>query len=207
MATKPTWAQVARRKKPPAFHPMECEVNLEQFAAPLHLPPVSSRHSAFVPLPSTYKQDWAGDIVSSLPLSALGFVPRADIYLLEVCFAAVEAQQDFIANPFVCKHFTAHPLPPTGTPPTFIPIKLVNIPVLSLVALEQAICSFWSSHGEVVALAPHKYKDTPFISNCWDLVLKLSGGKTLSATPFFDLCGFKVMASWEFAFFISNTYD
>src|SRR5438128_1281954 len=196
MATKPTWAQVARRKKPTAFHPTECAVNLEQFAAPLHLPPVSSQHSAFVPLPSTYKQAWAGDIVSALPMSALGFVPRADIFLLEVCFAAAEAQQDFIANPFICKHFTAHPLPPAGTLPTFIPIKLVNVPVLSLVALEQAIRSFWSSHGEVVALAPHRYKDTPFISNRWDLVLKLSGGKTLSATPFFDLCGFKVMASW-----------
>src|SRR5438128_3655174 len=196
MATKPTWAQVARRKKPTAFHPTECAVNLEQFAAPLHLPPVSSRHSAFVPLPSTYKQAWAGDIVSALPLSALGFVPRADIFLLEVCFAAADAQQDFIANPFICKHFTAHPLPPAGTPPTFIPIKLVNIPVLSLVVLEQQLRSFWSSYGEVVAIAPHKYKDTPFISNCWDLFLKLSGGKTLSATPFVDLCGCKVMASW-----------
>src|SRR5438132_3382866 len=28
------------------------------------------------------------------------------------------------------------------------------------------------------------------------MVLKLSAGKSLSATPFFDLCGFKVLASW-----------
>src|SRR5437879_8475410 len=28
------------------------------------------------------------------------------------------------------------------------------------------------------------------------MVLKLSTGKSLSATSFFDLCGFKVMASW-----------
>src|SRR5438128_12589026 len=55
---------------------------------------------------------------------------------------------------------------------------------------------FWSPYGEVVAIALHKYKGTPFISNCWDMVLKLSAGKSLSATPFFDLCGFKVMASW-----------
>src|SRR5438128_9832802 len=185
MATKPTWAQVARKKKPTAFHPMECVVNLEQFAAPLHLPSVSSRHSAFVPLPSTYKQAWAGDIVSALPLSALGFVPRADIFLLEVCFAAADAQQEFIANPFVCKHFTAHPLPPAGTPPTFIPIKLVNVQVLSLVALEQAIRSFWSSHGEVVALAPHRYKYTLFISNRLDLVFNLFCGNTLSSITFF----------------------
>src|SRR5438128_1252192 len=141
---------------------------------------------------------WGHSVCSSSVCSWL--VPRADIFLLEVCFAAADAQQDFIANPFVCKHFTAHPLPPAGTPPTFILIKLVNVPVLSLTALEQAIRSFWSSPGEVVALAPHRYKDTPFISNHWDLVLKLSGGKTLSVTPFFDLCGFKVMTSWNFAF-------
>src|SRR5438128_12519961 len=138
---------------------------------------------------------WGYSVLSPVVCSRLCSQGRHTVYLLEVCFAAAEAQQDFIANPFVCKYFTAHPLPPTGTPPTFISIKLVNVPVLSLVALEQAICSFWSSHGEVVALAPHTYKDTPFISNCWDMVLKLSSGKTLSATPFFDLCGFKVMAS------------
>src|SRR5437899_12282685 len=164
MATGPTWAQVIRKKKPTAFHPTECALNLEQVAAPLHLPPVSSRHSAFVPLPSTYKQAWAGDIVSALPLSALGFVPRADIFLLEVCFAAADAQQEFIANPFVCKHFTAHPLPPAGTPPTFVPIKLVNVPVLSLLAIEQVIRFFWSPHVEVVAIALHNYMGTPFIS-------------------------------------------
>src|SRR5437879_9110208 len=59
MATAPTWAQVARKKKTPAFLPTECAVNLEQFAAPQCLPPSSSRYSAFVPLPSDYKQGWA----------------------------------------------------------------------------------------------------------------------------------------------------
>src|SRR5437899_5342062 len=40
------------------------------------------------------------------------------------------------------------------------------------------------------------YKGTPLQSNCWDLVLKIQAGSTLSATPFFDILGFKVMASW-----------
>src|SRR5438128_9526650 len=163
MATKPTWAEVVRKKKPPAFLPTECAVNLEQFAAPQHLPSVSSRHSAFLPLPSGYKQSWAGDIVSALPLSAVGFVSRANIFLLEVCFAAQEAQQAFLNTPFTCKHFTAHPIPPAGTPSAFVPIKLVNVPVLSLVVIEQQLCSFWSKYSEVVVVAPHKYKDTPFL--------------------------------------------
>src|SRR5437879_6341128 len=196
MATAPTWVQVARKKKTPAFLPTECAVNLEQFAAPQRLPPSSSRYSAFVPLPSGYKQGWAESIVASIPSSAVGIVPRADISLLEVCFANKEAQQDFLSTPFVSKHFTVHPVPPAGTPSAFIPIKMMNVPVLASLVVEQQLRSFWSAFGEVVALAPHTYKNTPLQSNRWDLVLKLAAGTQLSATPFFDILGFKVMASW-----------
>src|SRR5438094_9534297 len=101
MATGPTWAQVAKKKKPIAFLPTECAVNLEQFTAPLHLPPSSSRYSAFIPLPSAYKQDWAMEIISNIPNSAVGVVPHADVSVLEVCFANREVQQDFIClRPF-----------------------------------------------------------------------------------------------------------
>src|SRR5437879_5164133 len=196
MATAPTWVQVARKKKTPAFLPTECAVNLEQFAAPLCLPPSSSHYSAFVPLPSGYKQGWAESIVASIPMSAVGIVPRADISLLEVCFANKEAQQDFLSTPFASKHVTVHPVPPAGTPSAFVPIKLMNVPVLASLVVEQQLRSFWSPHGEVVALAPHTYRNTPLQSNRWDLVLKLPAGKALSATPLFDILGFKVMASW-----------
>src|SRR5437016_10076825 len=128
MATAPTWAQVARKKKPPAFLPTECAVDLEQFAAPQRLPVSSSRYSAFIPLPSGYKLGWALDITSHIPSSAVGLVPRANISLVEVCFANKEVQQDFLASPFVCKHFTVHPVPPTGTPSLFVLIKLTNVP-------------------------------------------------------------------------------
>src|SRR5580765_970163 len=196
MATAPTWAQVARKKKTPAFLPMECTVNLEQFAAPQRLPPSSSRYSAFIPLPSDYNQGWAMSIVASIPTSAVSIVPRADISLLEVCFANKEAQQDFLSAPFTSKHFTVHPVPPAGTPSAFLPIKLMNVPVLASLVVEQQLRSFWSAFGEVVAIAPHTYKNTPLQSNRWDLVLKLTAGTQLSATPFFDILGFKVMASW-----------
>src|SRR5437016_2999040 len=196
MATGPTWAQVARKKKPIAFLPTECAVNLEQFAAPLRLPPSSSRYSAFIPLPSTYRQDWAMNIITNIPNSAVGVVPRADVSVLEVCFANREAQQDFMSSPFQCKHFTAHPVPPAGTPSLYVPIKLMNVPVLASLVVETQLRSFWATHGEVIAIAPHIYKGTLLQSNCWDLVLKLQAGKPISATPFFDILGFKVMASW-----------
>src|SRR5438128_818130 len=101
MAAQPTWVQVSRQKTTPAFLPTECAVNLEQFTAPLCIPPSSSCYSAFIPLPSTYKQGWALKIISNIPNSVVGIVPRADISLLEVCFANKEAQQDFLSSPFI----------------------------------------------------------------------------------------------------------
>src|SRR5438094_4218179 len=196
MATGRTWAQVARKKTPPAL-PTECAVNLEQYAAPLHLPPSSSRHSAFIPLPFNFTNNWMLDTLASLPASTVGVVPRQDISLVEVCFANKEAQQDFLSTSFTTTHFTLQPLPPAVTPPHYVTIKLVNVPILSTLVLDHQICSLWSKHGEIVALAPHNVKGLPLSTNCWDMVLKLPAvGNTLSATPFFDVLGFKVLASW-----------
>src|SRR5438132_4498200 len=72
----------------------------------------------------------------------------------------------------------------------------MNVPVLASLIVEQQLHSFWSTHGEVIAITLHVYKGTPLQSNHWDLVLKLQAGKPLSATPFFEILGFKVMASW-----------
>src|SRR5438128_8621735 len=196
MAAVPTWAQVAKKKKPLPFLPTECTVDLEQYAAPQHLPPSSSCYSVFIPLPSGYKQGWALDIANNIPPSAVGLVPRADISLLEVCFTCQDGQQDFLSTPFVCKHFTVHPVPPAGTPSLFVPIKLMNVPILASLVLEQQLRKHWSVYGDVVAIAPHMYKGLPLQSNCWDMVLKVTTGSPLSANPFFDLLGFKVMASW-----------
>src|SRR5438128_11662156 len=118
---------------------MVCAVDLEQFAAPQHLPVSSSCYSAFIPLPSRYKQGWALYIATNIPLSAVGLVPRADISLVEVCFTNKEVQQLFLSSPFVCKHFSVHPVPPAGTPSLFVPIKLSNIPVLAPLVVEQQL--------------------------------------------------------------------
>src|SRR5438128_2925080 len=196
IATGCTWAQVACKKTPPAL-PMECAVNLEQYAAPLCLPPSSSQHSAFIPLPFNFANNWMLDTLASLPNSAISVVPQQDISLIEVCFANKEAQQDFLSSTFTTTHFTIQLLPPAGMPPQYVPIKLVNIPILSTLVLEHQICSLWLKHGEIVALAPHTVKGLPLSTNRWDMVLKLpSIGNTLSATPFFDILGFKVLASW-----------
>src|SRR5438128_68876 len=105
MATGCTWAQVARKKTPPAL-PTECTVNLEQYATPQHLPPSSSCYSAFVPLPFNFANNWMLDTLATLPNTAIGIVPRQDISLIEVCFANKEAQLDFLSSTITTTHFT-----------------------------------------------------------------------------------------------------
>jgi hypothetical protein len=135
--------------------------------------------------------------MNALPPNAHGVVPRVDISLFEVCFAAAEAQKDFLSAPFTNKHFSAFPLPPAGTPSRYVPVKLINVPVLSITVVEQQLRSFWKTFGEVVELAPHTVKGFSLLTNRWDLVMKIpDDGKPLSATPLFDILGFKVMASW-----------
>src|SRR5437773_12524804 len=106
MAAMPTWAQVAQKKKAPPALPTECTVNLEQYAAPQRLPPSSSRHSAFVPLPVTFQLNWMLDTLASLSNSADGVVPLSDISLLEVCFTNKESQLDFLSSPLTTTHLT-----------------------------------------------------------------------------------------------------
>ena len=164
MATGRTWAQVARKKPAPAL-PTVCAVNLEQFAVPVRLPPSASRYSSFIPLPATFKQDWLMDTLSSLPTSAVGVVPRLDLSLVEVCFANAEHQQEFLGSMFTSTHFSVYPLPPAGSPAQHVPIKLVNVPVLSTLVVENQLRSLWSQYGEVVAVAPHTVKGLPLSTN------------------------------------------
>src|SRR5438128_399247 len=196
MATSCTWAQVAQKKSSPAL-PTECAVKLEQYSVPVHLPPSSFWYSAFVPLPADFKESWLLDTLSSLPSSAVGVVPRLDISVMEVCFANKEHQLNFLSSPLTTSHFTVHPVSPAGISSQYVPVKLVNVPVLAVIVIEHQLCSFWSQYGEVVALAPHTVKGLPLTTNRWDMVIKLSDiGASLSAPPFIDILGFKAMASW-----------
>src|SRR5580765_1149237 len=197
MATSHTWTNVARKKKPAGLQ-TECSVNLEQFSVPCHLPFPSSRHSAFLPLPSGFVEEWLDAIIDKIPPSASGVVSRTDVSLFEVCFPTGEAQQDFLNSPFTTTHFTTQPLPPAGTASLFVPIKMINVPVLSKLIIEQQLRKHWGQFGNIISIGPHTVKGHPtLLTNRWDMVLKLpNNGSSLSAPPIFDLLDFKVMASW-----------
>src|SRR5438132_2256501 len=197
MATGRSWAEVAQKKKPAGLQ-TECSVNLEQFSVPRCLPFPSSRHSAFLPLPSGFVKEWLDSIIDAIPSSASGVVSRTDVSLFEVCFPTGEVQQDFINTPFATQHFTTQPLPPAGTASLFVPIKMINVPVLSKLVVEQQLRKHWGQFGDIISIGPHTVKGRPtLLTNRWDMVLKLpNNGSTLSAPPLFDFMDFKVMASW-----------
>src|SRR5438128_3335046 len=140
---------------------MECSVNLEQYSVPHHLPFPSSRHSAFLPLPSAFAKEWINDIIKAIPPSASGVVSRTDVSLFEVCFLTGEAQQDFLNSPFITKPFTTQPLPPAGTASLFVPIKMINIPVLSKLIIEQQLCKHWGKFGDIITIGPYTVKGCP----------------------------------------------
>src|SRR5438132_4831343 len=154
MATGRSWAEVARKKKPAGLQ-TECSVNLEQYSVPRRLPFPSSRHSAFLPLLSGFVEEWLDAIIDKIPDSATGVVSRTDVSLFEVCFPTGEAQQDFINSPFTTKHFTTQPLPPTGTASLFVPIKMINIPVLSKLITDQQL---WGQFADIISIGPHTVK-------------------------------------------------
>src|SRR5438128_9171546 len=164
MATGWTWAEVAHKKPPPAL-PTECAVNLERYSTPVHLPPSSSWYSCFLPLPVTFKVKWLLPTLSHLPNTSVGVVPQLDISLLEVCFTNKEHQSDFLSALFTSKHLTMQPLPLAGISSQYVPIKLVNVPVLAQIVVESQLCSLWGQYGEVVALAPHTVKGLPLLAN------------------------------------------
>src|SRR5437879_12661836 len=102
MATGRSWADVARKKKPAGLR-TECSVNLEQFSVPRRLPFPSSRHSAFLPLPSGFVEEWLDAIIDELPPSASGVVSSTDVSLFELSFLTVAPQQGFVNSPLVTK--------------------------------------------------------------------------------------------------------
>src|SRR5580765_1623803 len=138
------------------------------------------------------------NIIKAILSSASGVVSRTDVSLFEVCFPTGEAQQDFLNSPFTTKHFTTQPLPPAGTASLFVPIKMINVPVLSKLVIDQQLRKHWGQFGDIISIGPHTVKGRPtLLTNRCDMVLKLpNNGSTLSAPPIFDLLDFKVMASW-----------
>ena len=74
--------------------------------------------------------------------------------------------------------------------------------------LHHLLTLYWEKFGTIIGLAPHKFRGKSWVTKRWDLLLLLPKDSKLEAPVTFKIRDDDpVICSWEFAFFISNTYN
>src|SRR5437660_1208985 len=171
----------------------ECAVSLEKHLPMLRLPHPAGQYPVFFDLHSTTASQDA--IIDALPHSLLGCVFREDKHLVELDCTSAEEQTALLKSPLdIPGHSPLTPLPPQTNLPHYTLVKLSNVPVCPVAALEVLLCNQFKTHSEVIEIGPHRIN----IANCqwitcrWDLVVKTPAGKSLEAPTLFELFSEKV---------------
>ena len=83
-----------------------------------------------------------------------------------------------------------------------------NVPIMTEKTLHLLLTTHWEQFGTIIGLAPHKFCGKSWVTKRWDLLLLLPKDGKLEAPVTFKIRDDDpVICSWNFAFFISNTYD
>src|SRR5438132_6521930 len=177
------------------FTRTECAVSLEKHLPAFRLPRPAGQYLVFFDLRSTTASQ--EDIVNALPHSLLGFVFREDKHLVELDCSSAEEQTALLKSPIdIPGHTPLTPLPPQTDLPHYTLVKLSNVPVHPVAALEVLLHNQFKTHGEVVEIGPHRIANHQWITCRWDLVIKTPAGESLEAPTLFELFGEKVHAWW-----------
>src|SRR5438128_11760568 len=113
----------------------ECAVSLEKHLPTLRLPHPAGPYPVFFDLRSTTASQDA--IIDALPHSLLGCVFREDRHLVELDCASAEEQNALLQSPLTIPgHSLLTPLPPQTDLPHYTLVKLLNVPVHPLAALQ-----------------------------------------------------------------------
>src|SRR5438128_9235330 len=187
-----------------------CHLQAPKNLAHSRIPNTKEEFSFFVDRKSTNATE--EQIISAVNISGIeGVNIQDDLCVIEfVCNSStavetatnavfkVDSKQDFMAI-----------LPQHKTNKSIL-IKIANVPFGGVDRVKELLTNYWTQYGKVLDLAPHQFPGKPWLTKCWDVLLQLAEGqKTLSTPPVFILDGFMdtLVCSWNFAFFISNTYD
>src|SRR5438128_2247733 len=177
------------------FARTECAVSLEKHLPMLHLPRPAGQYPVFFDLRSTTVTQDA--ILDALPHSLLGCVFREDKHLVELDCSSTEEQTALLKSPIdIPGHSPLTPLPPQTDLPHYTLVKLSNVPVRPVAALEVLLCNQFKTHGEVVEIGPHRIANRQWITRRWDLVVKTPAGESLEAPTLFELFSEQVHAWW-----------
>src|SRR5438128_12080618 len=188
-------AATAADKTNTPFTRTECAVSLEKHLPAFRLPRPAGQYPVFFDLCSTTASQ--EDIINALPHSLLGFVFREDKHVVEADCTSAEEQVALLKSPLdIPGHTPLTPLPPQTDLPHYTLVKLSNVPVRPVAALEVLLRNQFKVHGEVVEIGPHRIANRQWITRRWDLVMKTPAGESLEAPTLFDLFGEKVHAWW-----------
>src|SRR5438128_7768393 len=177
------------------FARTECAVSLEKHLPTLCLPRPAGQYPVFFDLRSTTASQDA--ILDALPHSLLGCVFREDKHLVELDCASADEQTALLQSPLTIPgHSSLTPLPPQTDLPHYTLVKLSNVPVRPVAALEVLLRNQFKAHGEIVEIGPHRIANRQWITCRWDLVIKTPAGESLEAPTLFELFGEKVHAWW-----------
>src|SRR5438128_4981966 len=177
------------------FARTECAVSLEKHLPTLRLPRPAGQYPVFFHLRSTTASQDA--ICDALPHSLLGCVFREDRHLVELDCASADEQNALLQSPLTIPgHSPLTPLPPQTDLPHYTLVKLSNVPICPVAALEVLLRNQFKAHGEIVEIGPHRIANRQWITRRWDLVVKTPAGELLEAPTLFELFGEKVHAWW-----------
>src|SRR5437879_6175648 len=177
------------------FTRTECAVSLEKHLPAFRLPRPAGQYPVFFDLRSTTASQ--EDIVNALPHSLLGFVFREDKHVVEADCTSAEEQEALLKSPLdIPGHSPLTPLPPQTDLPQYTLVKLSNVPVCPVAALEVLLCNQFKTHGKVVEIGLHRIANRQWTTHRWDLVVKTPAGEYLEAPTLFELFSEKVHAWW-----------
>src|SRR5438128_4869592 len=168
------------------FARTECAVSLEKHLPTLRLPRPAGQYPVFFDLRSTPASQDA--ILDALPHSLLGCVFCEDRHLVELDCTSIDEQTTLLQSPLTIPgHSPLTPLPPQTDLPHYTLVKLSNVPVHPVAALEVLLCNQFKTHGEVIEIDPHRIANRQWITRRWDLVIKTPASESLEAPTLFKL--------------------
>ena len=198
-----SYAEMAKKTTEKAyFGETECALRTPPNLPTKQIPNTNEEFSFFVNLDMTDATQ--EEIANVMPNGVIGVVPRLDLKTVEfICADEATIKQATSVAFQVKDRKPFFGILPRHLSSKVLLVKLANVPFANEAALKQAITNYWMKFGEVIDVAPHKFKGKPWLTKRWDLLLKLSQeDKKLKAGPVLKLEGFEdtILATWSIAY-------
>src|SRR5438128_1160486 len=173
------------------------------------IPNTDEKHSFFIDLKSTDASE--EEVLAAITLDGIvGVHSRDDRWVVEFMCKNDAVVEAAIKTPFLIKdRKPVEAIWPRHKTNKHVVIKVANVPILSYAELIERIHHQWKQYGTVIDARPYTFPGKPWLTKRWDVLLQLPERvNKLDASPVFQFDGYTdvMVCSWNFAFFISDTW-